>query len=102
MVEDELQAYCKQNPDDSDWFLMYEVGAVGLNLQPACDRVLIGSVAKMLAQEAQVAGRVHCVSHLPPAQPRKYFCDRAITNTNYLGYIGISSYSCSSEHTQFS
>lgn len=81
--------------------MMYEVGAVGLNLQPACDRVLIGSVAKMLAQEAQVAGRVLRVSHLP-AQPQKYFCNRAITNTNYLGYIRISGYSCSSEHTQFS
>lgn len=42
--------------------MMYDVGAVGLNLQPACNRVFISTIAKMRAQEAQVAGRVLRVS----------------------------------------
>ena len=37
--------------------MMYEVGAVGLNLHIACNRVLIASVARSRGQESQLAGR---------------------------------------------
>jgi hypothetical protein len=47
--------------------MMYDVGAVGLNLQFACDRVFIASIAKMRSQEAQVAGRVLRVSYTFPS-----------------------------------
>jgi hypothetical protein len=42
--------------------MMYDVGAVGLNLHIACDRVLCASIAKSRAQEAQVGGRALRVS----------------------------------------
>ncbi|OBT82958.1 hypothetical protein VE02_08180 [Pseudogymnoascus sp. 03VT05] len=38
--------------------MLFDVGAVGLNLHTACDEVLIATVARSHAQEAQVAGRV--------------------------------------------
>jgi hypothetical protein len=42
--------------------MMFDVGATGLNLHKACNRVLITSVARSYAQESQVAGRALRVS----------------------------------------
>ncbi|OBT86897.1 hypothetical protein VE02_03857 [Pseudogymnoascus sp. 03VT05] len=58
----------KQRSDMADLFndpqstfrvlvMLYDVGAVGLNLHMACNEVLILSVARARAQEAQVGGR---------------------------------------------
>jgi hypothetical protein len=43
--------------------MMYDVGAVGLNLHKACNRVLILSVPRNYSQEEQLAGRALRVSH---------------------------------------
>ncbi|KAL2853237.1 hypothetical protein BJY01DRAFT_232331 [Aspergillus pseudoustus] len=37
--------------------MLYEVGAVGLNLHKACNRVVIASIPRSRAQESQLAGR---------------------------------------------
>jgi hypothetical protein len=47
-------------------FIMYDVGAQGLNMQPACDRVLFATIANNRSQEAQGGGRVNRVSNLDP------------------------------------
>jgi hypothetical protein len=42
--------------------MTYEVGAVGLNLHEACDRVATTSIGRSRPQESQQAGRVCRVS----------------------------------------
>lgn len=42
--------------------MMYDVGATGLNLHIACNRVLCLTIARSRAQELQVGGRAHRVS----------------------------------------
>lgn len=44
--------------------MLYDVGAVGLNLHKACDRVLILSIPRSRCQESQLAGRSFRVSLL--------------------------------------
>lgn len=46
--------------------MMYDVGAAGLNLHEACNRVFISSIARAFAQEEQVGGRTNRVSHSSP------------------------------------
>jgi hypothetical protein len=43
--------------------MMYDVGAVGLNLHVACDRVLALAIPRSEGQSAQVAGRANRVSN---------------------------------------
>ena len=53
------------NDQDSTFkvlIMMFDVGAVGLNLHQACNKVVITSVARAYAQEGQVAGRILRVS----------------------------------------
>jgi hypothetical protein len=45
--------------------MLYDVGAVGLNLHKACNRVVIASLPRSRAQESQLAGRALRVSGCP-------------------------------------
>lgn len=55
--------------------MMYDVGAVGLNLHIACDRVLALAIPRSEGQSAQVAGRANRVSNfqLLVHEAQKYF-----------------------------
>lgn len=46
--------------------MMYDVGAVGLNLHTACDTVLIASIPRSRGQESQLAGHALRVSVFQP------------------------------------
>lgn len=56
--------------------MMYDVGAVGLNLHHACNRVLMTSPARAFAQEEQLAGRALRVSptNIIMVSLLKFFC----------------------------
>jgi SNF2 family DNA or RNA helicase len=45
--------------------MLYDVGAVGLNLHKACNRVVIASLPRSRAQESQLGGRALRVSIYP-------------------------------------
>lgn len=54
--------------------IMFDVGAVGLNLHIACDRVLAIAISKSEGQNAQASGRVNRVSkHTSICLIQKYF-----------------------------
>lgn len=60
--------------------MIYEVGAVGLNLHVACDRVLSIAIPKSEAHNAQAAGRVNRVSTIIPLGLEQYFWASLLTS----------------------